>query len=717
MNIKVLFLSLYISFVCGEKLTLDQAVLNSPFKTASLGWYKSFPNENSVLIRGRGDRWKEFLKVDLINNDTVVYIDSLDFNWKGNDIFVSSLTFSKNGKKILIGTDKEKLWRYSNKATYFVYDIKSSKLFPVSSRNKNLRNVKFSPNGKYVSYIRDDNNIYVLNTKSLKEKQLTRTGSEKILNGHFGWLYEEELAGYDGYRWSPNSKYISFWEEDQSDVPEFSIIDELNLYPFAKKIRYPKVGENNPSLRIGIVRVEGAGKKWIKDAQVEDDYLPWMEWVNEDKIAFMRLNRFQKKWDIFIADKISGKSTKVLSESDPNGWVENHKQIRFLKDGRIIWISERSGYKHLWISKHSGSMKWPITNGKWEVSKIVHIDENEKKIFFMANKESTFENDFYSIYYDGTGLKLLTPETGNHSVSLTGAKTHFLDTFSSLQKPKIILLKELASGNVIRTLADTDMQQFEEFRWKSPKIIKFSSIDSSLILNGLLLFPADFDPDKKYPLIVHGYGMPGTQIVWNKWSSLWSQYLSQQGYVVFSMDSRGMSGRGEDFKNFSYGDMGKYLTLDHAAGVKHLIEQGYVDPQRVGAWGWSGGGYFTCLMVTRNSKYFKTGVAIAPCTDFRLYDTAYTERYMGNINENKSGYDSTSVLSWLYRMKGNLLIMHGSNDDNVHQQHTSKLINQALSLGKDVEWLIYPGKDHGIYGGGARKHLYQKMIEYFKRNL
>ena len=200
-----------------EKTYLRSSSLNSPFKTASLGWYKSFPNENSVLIRGEGDRWKEFLKVDLINNDTVVYIDSLEFNWKGNDIFVSSLTFSKNGKKILIGTDKEKLWRHSHKATYFVYDIKTRNLFPVSSQNKNLRNVKFSPNGKYVSYVRDDNNIYVFNTKSLKEKQLTRTGNEKILNGHFGWLYEEELTGYDGYRWSPDSKYISFWEEDQSD--------------------------------------------------------------------------------------------------------------------------------------------------------------------------------------------------------------------------------------------------------------------------------------------------------------------------------------------------------------------------------------------------------------------------------------------------------------------------------------------------------------------
>ena len=701
----------------GKKLSLDQAVLDSPFKIASLGWHAFFPNENAILIRGQGDKWKEWFKVDLIKNDTIPFIDSLSFSWKGNDIFVNTLSFSTNGEKLLIGTDKEKLWRHSFTSTFFIYDIINKECFPVSSQNKKLRNVKFSPNGMYVSYVRNDNNIYIFNINTKKERQLTRTGSETLLNGHFGWLYEEELAGYDGYRWSPDSEYISFWEENQEMVPEFFILNELNHYPTIKKIRYPKVGESNPSLRLGIIRIKGAGRKWIKEGEVVDGYLPWMEWVNKDKVAYMHLDRLQKNWDIFVANKKTGKSVKILSESDPKGWVENHKQIRFLKDGRIIWISEKSGYQHLWISKHSGSMSWPITQGQWEVTKIVHIDEDKELVFFKGNKESIFESRFYSIRYDGTDLKLLTPEDGSHSISLLGSKLYFLDTFSSLQIPKIIQLKELSTGDLIRTIDKTDKNQFDEYEWQTPKIIQFTSLDSSSILDGLLLLPKNYNPEKKYPLIVHGYGMPGTQIVWNKWGSLWSQYLSQQGYIVFSMDSRGMSGRGEEFKNFSYGDMSKYLTVDNAAGVQQLINLGYVDPQRVGAWGWSGGGYFTCLMVTRNSKYFKTGVAIAPCTDFRLYDTAYTERYMGNLEANKSGYDSTNVISWIYRMKGSLLLMHGSNDDNVHLQHTSKFVNHALNLGKDVEWYYYPNKNHGIYGGGSRKHLYKKMIDYFNRNL
>lgn len=717
MKLQVLLVIAFFSVIYGKKLSLDHVISDSPFKVASLGWYIPIPNENSILIRGKEDRWKEWFKVDLIHNDTILLIDSSDFRWKGDDIFVNTLSFSKNGKKILIGADKEKLWRHSYSATFYVYDLLNKNLFPVSSQNKKLRNVKFSPDGKFVSYVRNDNNIYIFNLKTKKERQLTRSGNETLLNGHFGWLYEEELSGPDGYRWSPNSDYISFWEEDQERVPEFIMLDQSSKYPSVKKIRYPKVGQQNPSLRIGLLRVKGAGKKWIKKANVEDDYLPWMEWVNKDKLAFMYLDRFQQNWKIFLADKTSGKSIKILSESDSDGWLENHKQIKFLKDGRIVWISEQSGYKHLWMSKHSGSTSWAITEGKWEVSKIVYIDEKEEVIYFISNKESIFENKFFSIRYDGTDLKLLTPEDGNHSITLLGTNSYFIDTFSSLKKPKTILLKEMRTGDVIRVLAETEIKQYIDYEWENPKIINFPSSDSSTILHGLLLLPRDYGKNKKYPLIVHGYGMPGTQIVWNRWGSLWSQYLSQQGYAVFSMDSRGMGGRGENFKNLSYGDMSKYLSKDHIAGVKNLIDLGFVNPSRIGAWGWSGGGYFTCLMLTRNSEYFKTGVAIAPCTDFRLYDTAYTERYMGSINENKSGYDSTNVLSWLSGMKGNLLIMHGSNDDNVHMQHTSKFVDRALILGKDVEWLIYPDRDHGIYGKGARKHLYKKMIEYFNRNL
>jgi Dipeptidyl aminopeptidases/acylaminoacyl-peptidases len=292
-----------------------------------------------------------------------------------------------------------------------------------------------------------------------------------------------------------------------------------------------------------------------------------MEWAGDEKVSFLKMTRDQKSWDLFVSDRVTGHSFKVLSEEDESGWLENHGQIKFLNDGKIIWISEKSGFKHIWMSKHSGSRFWPVTEGSWEVSEIVHVDQELDIIYFIANKESIFEKRLYSIRFDGTELTLLTIEDGSHSIRLTGSKKYFIDTYSSTDLPRRILLKELKTGALVRVLGETDLDQYIEFEWSIPEIIQFPTIDGSTILYGTLILPPNYDSNKKYPVIIHGYGMPGTQIVWNRWGSTWDQYLAQQGYIVFSMDTRGMSGRGESFKNLSYGDMSKYLAKDQIAGI------------------------------------------------------------------------------------------------------------------------------------------------------
>ena len=713
----LLFKFIILSQLFGVWLTYEDAVMKSPFKTASLGWKIDFPNEDSFLIRGEKDEWKLWYKVNILNGDTSLFLDSSVFNWQGDDLLVDELTFSKKNQKLLIKIDSKQIWRHSSSGTYFIYDLKIKKLYPLTKKNEELRNVKFSPNGKILAYVRNDNNIYIFDLIRKRERRLTKSGTETISNGHFGWLYEEELTGYDAYRWSPDSENIAFWEEDESEVPEFSLINDLTLYPEIKKIRYPKVGQKNPKLRIGVLRVKGVGKKWISNAITQDDYLPWMEWINTDQIGFKKMDRKQKNWDLYVADKKTGKSVKVLSETDTNGWVENSRELYFLEDGRILWISERSGFKHIWMSKHSGSKIWPVTQGKWEVDQIKHIDEKLKKVYFISNKESTFEKRLYSIRFDGTELKLLTHESGVHKIQILNSGKYFIDSFSSMEKPTNIKIKMLTTGSTLKILKNTEIQQYVDYDWSYPEIVHFPSLDNTTTLDGTLILPPDYSKKKKYPVIIHGYGMPGTQIVWNQWGKTWDQYLAQQGFIVFSMDTRGMSGRGEKFKNYSYGDMAKYLAKDQLAGIEFLVENKYADENRIGAWGWSGGGYFTCLMLTKNGKYFKAGVAIAPCTDFRLYDTAYTERLMGLISENQSGYDSTSTLTWINKMEGKLLIMHGTEDDNVHSQHTNHFVQKALRANKNIDWYQYPGRDHGIYGGGARRDLYGKMIRFFKENL
>ena len=707
-----------ITFLFSEKLTFEQAVIKSPFKLASLGNITLIPNEDAYLIRGEGGNWDQWYKVSIPNMDTTLFLDRNCFNYKGNDLIVEELILSKDRKIALLKTDIKRLWRYSNIGTYFIFEIESKILMPLTKNNIELRNVKFSPDSKFLAYVRNDNNLYTYDIKRGKEKKLTRTGSKTILNGHFGWLYEEELTGYDGYRWSPDSKSIAYWEEDESMVPEFYLLDKMNKYPIIKKIRYPKVGENNPSLKIGIVRVSGAGRKWLQKGTVDNnDYLPWMEWINKDKVAFIKMNRKQNKMDMYVADRETAKSSHILSEVDENGWIDNHGHIYFLKNGMIIRLSEKSGFKHIWLTKHSGSRSWPITQGKWEVKSILHIDEINEIVYFMSNKSSTFENKLYSINFDGNNLKCLTKEPGNHNVKILGSKKYFFDTYSSFDQPKIITLRTIKDGEKVSVVSETDKEQFKYYSWVKPNIIKFSTLDKSDTLAGVLMLPSSSNKNKKYPVIVYGYGMPGTQLVWNQWSNTWNQFLVQNGYAVFYMDSRGMGGRGEKFKNLSYGDMSKYLSEDHLAGLNYLIKNYNIDSERVGAWGWSGGGYFTCLMLTRNGEFFKAGVAVAPVTDYKLYDTAYTERSMGLLKDNQSGYDSTNTINWISNMKGSLLLIHGEDDDNVHAQNTSQFVDKAMKYGKDIDWIQYPGRNHGIYGNGSREHLYKKMIEFFKMKL
>ena len=711
-----------------KRLSFDDVQGKSPFKYTSLNILTWVPNENIYITRIKNT----FLKVDLMNSDTSIFLTEEDFKLKSKAIVVSkgkteqapwrdnfsprTFWFDSKGEKILFFSDKEKIWRRSFYASYYVMDLKTKKIQSVSKNNKKLRNTKFSPDGKYVSYVREDNNIYVYDLIKFKEKRITNNGSKTILNGHLGWVYEEEFGSFDGYRWSPDSKNIAYWEENQSNVPIFSMFDEMSLYPKIKEIRYPKAGEENPTMSIFVINIKKGNRKKMDIGDNFDTYYPWIKWKSNKLLKVMKMNRLQNRWDFLNLNITNGKSNFGLSESDLNGWVELHRNYNFLNNGRIVWMSERSGWHHIYIHSDNGKLINQVTNGKWEVKKILRIDEEIQKIYFTANKESVFETNFYSVNFDGTELTLLANEPGSHSIKVLPQGGAFIDSYSSLRSPSKHLLKDM-DGNIIRIINETDKSQFELYDWSYPEIIHFKSTDGSTKLDGIITYPPDYKKGERYPVIVHGYGMPGTQIVSNRWGSTWNQYLVQQGYIVFSMDARGMSGRGEAFKNLSYGDMSKYLAKDNAAGVQYLVNKGIVDPDRVGAWGWSGGGYFTGLMLTKNAHLFDVGVSVAPVMDFRLYDSIYTERSMGLPQNNKDGYDSTSVLSYVDRFKGKLLVIHGTGDDNVHSQNTTWLVEEFIKHDKQLDIFYYPNRPHGMSGGNARKNLYRKMIDYFNVNL
>jgi len=681
----------------------------------SLGDYRWIKGGDKLIVKGSGVNKRSFYLVDLLANDTIQYIDSSIF-FKDEQINVLNWSLSKDGSLMLIQSKKDRVWRHSNFGTYYILDIDNQKLHSVSKNNDKLRNVKISPDNKWVAYVREDNNLYVYNIKRSREKKMTRNGSETILNGHFGWVYEEELSGYDGYRWSPDSKYIAYVEENQSSVGRYKMINELPLYPTVKEVFYPKAGNPNPRIKIGVINVQGGGRRYIKLDSDADIYYPWFEWYDDKKLWIMKLNRDQKKWQMIYADVISGKTIDGIKELDTEGWVELHESNQILSNGLFAHISERDGYQHIYLERPNGRFTVPVTSGQWEVKEIIHIDVSEEVIYFTANKKSVLNNQLYSVRFDGTKLKILTPEPGYHNISMSDNGKYFIDSFSSIDQPPKINFKK-NDGSLIRSIGETDMSTFNIQDISKPKVIRFLADDKNTVLNGIVTLPQDYKEGNTYPLIVYGYGMPGTQIVWNRWQGGFQQFLAKDGYIVFSMDSRGMSGRGRDFKNLSYGDMSHYLSKDHITGVLHLIEQGLVDSNRVGSWGWSGGGYFTCLMMTKNSHLFNVGVAVAPVTDFRFYDTAYTERYLGHPDDNSAGYDSTSTLTYIDNLNGKLLLIHGTNDDNVHAQNTTRFAEVCIQKDKPIDVMYYPSRNHGIYGNNARNHVYKKLFEYFRLHL
>ena len=700
----------------GKRLTLEDVTGESPFEIASLGKIVWISGEDAYTFLKQSNDVRSLYRVDLMTDDTTLFLDGERLKFNGSSVVVTNYSFSQDGHKILIQTDREKIWRRTNWGTYWIYNRETDEMVPVSKNNQRLRNVKFSPDGKMVAYVREDNNLYTFEIGRKRERQLTRTGTDVVLNGHFGWVYEEEFSIYDAYRWSPDSKTIAYWEENQSRVPVFTMINELELYPVTTEIRYPKAGQTNPTMRIGVVKATGGATRWMDIGDNRDMYYPRIYWHSSEQLLVMRMRRLQNRWDLLICNPKSGKKKQGLMEMDENGWVSVHDNYRFLEKDEIVWISERSGYQHLYRHTLKGEELAQLSDGQWEATRIVHLDEERGVVYFMANKASVAESHLYSVSFDGTGLKQLTTEKGNHSVQFSSSGEYFVDSYSSVSQPSKIVLKK-RDGTTVRIIKETEKNQFDDYDWSIPQFVTFKTHDGAATLDGIVILPVGYKKGKKYPMMVYGYGMPGTQIVRDRWGGLWNQFLAQEGFIVFSMDARGMSGRGEVFKNLSYGDMSRYLAKDHVAGIDYMVLGWGADPDRVGAWGWSGGGYFTGLMLTKNGSYFKAGVSVAPVMDFRLYDTIYTERSMGLPQDNEAGYDSTSVFSYVDNLQGHLLVIHATGDDNVHSQNTTQLVEKFVNAKQPLEVFYYPNRDHGIRGGNSRIHLYTKMFNHLREHL
>lgn len=657
---------------------------------------------------------------DESKKEVLIKAESLKVNEEKN-VAGADYTFSTDEQKVLFKTDRNQIYRHSGTEACWVYDRKANKVEAVHE-GQQLMYATFSPQADRIAYVKD-NNLYVQQLGTAQRTQITTDGEKnKIINGASDWVYEEEFVLVQAFRWSPSGRYIGFHRFDESAVRQFSMDMFGKLYPEAYTFKYPKAGEDNAIVSLHIYDTQ-TGKTLNLDLPAsKDTYYPRMWWTPGNQLVVARLNRHQNHLELLLINPETGASSLMLEEKSDTYINElNDQTVVFLKDGkRYLYQSEKDGYQHIYLRELGSSNETQITKGKWDVTTYYGVDEARGLLYYQSAEVSPLERHVYRIGLDGQGKQQLTTGSGTHSGEFSSAFTYYVHSYSSVDTPPVITLKT-TDGKDIQVLQDNAGLRavIKEYKTTKKEFFTFTN-ETGLTLHGWMMKPLGFSPKKKYPVLMYNYSGPGSQSVTNGYDGLnhwWYQHLCSQGYMVVCVDPRGTGARGRDFRACTYRQLGKYETEDLIAAAKYLKTLSYVDPAKVGVWGWSYGGYMSSLCITKGADHFRTAIAVAPVTNWRFYDTIYTERYMRTPQENASGYDSNSPLSHTDKLKGNYLLVHGMADDNVHLQNAAEMVDAMVRNNKDYEMLFYPNKNHGIYGGYTRLHLYRYMTDYLNRKL
>lgn len=654
--------------------------------------------------------------------DTLLKKSWLKIPGLSNTPEIENYQFNHDESKMLIATDVEQIYRYSSKEINYIWDVKTKSLEKLTDKGKQMY-AAFSPDGKKAAYV-INNNLFIKDLITKKEIQITKDGEmNKIINGASDWVYEEEFELIEAFFWSPDGNKIAFYRFDESEVKEFSMTMYDALYPSEYKFKYPKAGEKNSSISIHVYDLISKSTITldIGDEKEKDIYIPRIKWTNNLNIlCIQKMNRHQNKLELILADATTGKCDVMLTETNKS-YIDITDNLTFLKDNKhFIFTSEKSGYNHIYLYSMKGELVRQITTGSWDVTEFMGIDEKTKKMFYVSAEISPLERHLYTINLDGTGKKKLTSKKGYNHCDFSKNMTYYINYHSDANTPTFVTLHD-ASGKQIRILEDNAklIKKLNQYSLSKREFFSFTT-SAGVQLNGWMLKPPDFNPDKKYPVFMTVYGGPGSQTVTDSWGAqkhLWYQYIAQKGYIVVSVDNRGTGARGETFKKITYQQLGKYETIDQIEAAKYLGTLSYVDKNRIGIQGWSYGGYMTSLCMTIGCEYFKMGIAVAPVTSWRFYDSIYTERYMRTPQENPSGYDDNSPLFHAERLKGKYLLIHGTADDNVHLQNSIEWINALVLANKKYDSEFYPNNNHAIHDNNAHLHVHERMTAYILENL
>ena len=634
--------------------------------------------------------------------------------------YFTNYTFSANESKLILETNTESIFRYSVLGNYYVYDIYLEKLDLISEHK--IQEPTFSPDGTKVAYGLN-NNLYVKDLISGDTKQITFDGEKnRIINGITDWVYEEEFAFVRAFEWNASSDRIAFIRFDETEVPEFSMdVYGTDLYQTQNVFKYPKAGEKNAivSLHFYDLNTDKTATVPLSNSY-NDFYIPRIKWTNDANVLSAQyMNRHQNKLDLWLINPEKGDANLVLSETD-DAYVDVTDNLTFLEDNSFLWTSERDGFNHLYHYSKTGQLKKQITKGAWEVTAYYGYNESENAIYYQSVENGSINRDVYSVRLNGKRKIRLSSQVGTNDASFSADFTYFIKTFSSANIPTKYTLHDSKTGRLVRNIKDNSALKntLSSYKYSNKE---FSTLNvNGNDLNMWMLKPSDFDATKTYPLLMFQYSGPGSQRVVNKWNSsrdYWHQYLAQQGYIVVCVDGRGTGFKGSDFKKVTYLNLVKYETEDQIQAAKQIGSLTYIDASRIGIWGWSFGGHMSTNCLLKGNDVFKMAIAVAPVTSWRFYDTIYTERFMRTPQENPGGYDDNSPFNYPELLKGDYLLIHGSGDDNVHVQHTMRMVEALIQANKQFEWSIYPDKNHGIYGGNTTMHLYTKMTNFIKQNL
>jgi len=688
----------------------------------------------TTLEESEAERGQNLVRYDSERGGRQVLVAARQFIPQGDSVplRVEEYYWSPDEKMLLIFTNTQPVWRLNTRGDYWVLERASGRLRQLGGRDakaSTLMFAKFSPDGSRVAYVRE-NNLYVEDIGSGAITPLTQDGSRTLINGTFDWVYEEELMNYhaDGWRWSPDSRSIAYWQLNADQVKDFHLVNNTDsLYSRVVPVQYPKAGEANSAARVGIVSASGGPTRWLEiQGDPRNHYIARMDWAaGSDEVMLQRLNRLQNTNEVMLGDARTGKVRTVLTERDST-WVELADSITWVNGGKsFTWVSERDGWNHVYLVSRDGKSIRPVTRGKFDVVKVLATDERGGWLYFIASPDQPSQRYLYRARLSGKGApERLSPraESGTHAYDAAPNFRYALETYSSFGKPPAVRLVRLPRHEVIRTLIDNAGLRGRLATLRKGAAEFFSiPAENGAKLPVFLMKPANFDSTRKYPLLLHVYGGPGNSTVTDAWGSyyLWHLMLTQKGYIVASVDNRGTPAPlGRSWRKSVYGQLGVVETRDQATAARTLAQRPYVDAGRIGIWGWSYGGFMTLNSLFQHPDLFSTGVAVSPVTHWSLYDNVYTERFNRLPAENKAGYDRGSPLTYVNGLKGNLLLIHGGGDDNVHFQNSEVLINALVTANKPFTMMEYPNRTHCVcQGKNTQLHLFELITRYLDQHL